>query len=128
MKHSVFIILVSFALFGCGESTPSNFEQVGYFKNDNKLRYFTYQVADAGNSTTENISKELLASITQHGSRQMHTEGKVTAAFYYIKPNQAPNISNLAAQAANDMAHQRSPVVAIWQMPNGQTNVIQNPE
>lgn len=102
-------------------SSSSLFEQVGYFKSENNLRYYTFWVK-------EPMKKEqLLEEVKLHGSQQRNTSGQVTASFYYTSKIEAPDITNLDAQTANEVAHEKKPAVAVWIMPNGQINIIENP-
>jgi hypothetical protein len=127
MNRIFVMLLLTLTLVGCG-SSESNFDQVGYFKSENKLRYFTFQIKDPIGSTQTNISSALRAEIESHGKMQMNTSGHITASFYYLSPNNAPDITNLSAQQANDTAHAHKPIIAVWIMPTGKINVITNPK
>lgn len=127
------VLLISLFLNNsCGESSTANdklsFEQIGYFKSDSKLRYFTFYVKSDSLINPNSISEKIYSEIKEHGSKQMNTSGEITASFYYLDKAQTPDITTLSAQEANDLAHKRKPVVAVWQMPNGQINLIKNPE
>lgn len=146
MKKSLFtnLLLASlFLVFSCGEISKTEikssktemksedkltFEQIGYYKNVSKLRYFTFWVKSNSVINPNSISEKIYNEIKEHGSKQMNTSGKITASFYYLVKEQAPDITLLSAQKANDLAHNKKPIVAIWQMPNGQVNLIKNPE
>ncbi len=139
MKKSLFtnLLLASlFLVFSCGEISKTErksedkltFEQIGYYKNDSKLRYFTFWVKSNSVINPNSISEKIYNEIKEHGSKQMNTSGKITASFYYLTKEQAPDITLLSAQKANDLAHNKKPIVAIWKMPNGQVNLIKNPE
>jgi len=67
-------------------------------------------------------------ALKKHGSKQMNTSGRVTASFYYINKNSAPDITMLDSQKANDIAHERKPIASVWIMPTGRINLIKNPE
>lgn len=120
--------------FSCGQEElqfngkPISFEQVGYFKGSNNLRYFTFNMRTEGNIDRNNIPKELLELTKKHGSKQMNTPGEITASFYYYGETQAPDITNLSAEEANSKAHEMKPVIAVWIMPNGQIHQLENPE
>lgn len=120
------IIFISLAFSSCNsdnntKTSTSSFVQVGYFKGENNLRYYTFWVK-------EPMKKEqLLEEVKLHGSQQRNTSGQVTASFYYTSENEAPDITNLDAQTANEVAHENKPAVAVWIMPNGQINIIENP-
>lgn len=125
-----------FLIFSCGETSKNEkkskdnltFEQIGYFKNDSKLRYFTFWVKSDSLINPNSISEKIYNKIKEHGSKQMNTSGKITASFYYLNKEQTPDITLLSAQKANDLAHNKKPIVAVWQMPNGQVNLIKNSE
>lgn len=137
-----FICIIS--LFSCGDNkvdkTESGqktevkkknqleFEQIGYMKGDNKLRYFTFYVKSKETLKYNSIPKSALREIKVHGSKRMNTSGQVTASFYYIDKASTPDITLLSAQEANDLAHERKPIASVWIMPNGQINLIENPE
>lgn len=105
-----------------------DFEQIGYFKGDNNLRYFTFYVKTTEPLVTQSIPEEIYVELEKHGSKQMNTSGQVTASFYYIDRNSTPDITNLDAQRANDVAHEQKPIAAVWIMPTGKINLIKNPE
>ncbi len=139
MKKTLFTSLLITSLFlnfSCGETTKteeksidkSTFEQIGYYKNDSKLRYFTFWVKSDSLINPNSISEKIYDEIKEHGSKQMNTNGKITASFYYLDKGQTPDITLLSAQEANDLAHNKKPIVAVWKMPNGQVNLIKNPE
>lgn len=134
------IIIVSIFLVGCDSvssseessvKTPSSFvkfEQVGYLKADNNLRYFTFWLNTNAAIKSDTLSPELLDKIRKHGSSQMNTRGQVTASFYYLEKSQTPDITLLSAQNANDVAHNKKPIATVWIMPNGQVNLFEKPE
>lgn len=136
MKKILFTSLLITSLFlnlSCGETTSSSkdklsFEQIGYYKNDSKLRYFTFWIKSDSLINPNSISEKIYNEIKEHGSKQMNTSGKITASFYYLDKGQTPDITMLSAQGANDLAHKSKPIVAVWKMPNGQINLIKNPE
>jgi len=115
----VFFSFLGSSCSGDGKTANSPFEQVGYFKGENNLRYYTFWVKE----TMKN--EQLLEAVKLHGSQQRNTSGQVTASFYYTSKNQAPDITNLDAETANEIAHEKKPAVAVWIMPNGQINVIE---
>jgi len=104
-----------------------NFEQVGYYKGDNKLRYFTFYVKHGYTVINDSLPDELRNRIEYHGSKQMHTDGRLTASFYYFDKQNAPDITLLSAQEANDVAHERKPIMSVWIMPTGSVNTFVNP-
>ena len=118
--------------FSCGESSSKkeklSFEQIGYFKNNNKLRYFTFWIKPDSMINPNSISEKTYNAIKEHGSKQTNTSGKITTSFYYLDKGQTPDITLLSAQEANDLAHTKKPIAAVWIMPNGQINLIKNPE
>jgi hypothetical protein len=139
MKKTLFTTLLIISLFlnfSCGKTTKTkekskdklSFEQIGYFKNDNKLRYFTFWINSNNQINPSSISEKSYNEIKEHGSKQTNTSGKITASFYYLDKEQTPDITMLSAQDANDLAHKKKPIVAVWKMPNGQINLIKNPE
>lgn len=139
MKKSILSFLVLFSLilvFSCGENSSSvknskdnlTFEQIGYFKNSNKLRYFTFYVKSDSLINPNSINQNVFDEIEKHGSKQTNTSGEITASFYYLNKEQTPDITLLSAQEANDLAHNKKPIAAVWIMPNGQINFIKNPE
>jgi hypothetical protein len=108
--------------------TSLSFEQVGYYKGESKLRYFTFYVSSAEPLKENNLPHDFLDNLKEHGSKQMNTSGQITASFYYLTRDSTPDITTLSADKANDIAHNRKPIVAVWIMPNGQINVIEKPE
>ncbi len=134
-KYLLTSLLLSslFLIFSCGEtSTPStdklSFEQIGYYKNDSKLRYFTFWIKSDSLLEPNLITEKIFSEIQEHGSKQSNTSGKITASFYYLDKRQTPDITLLSAQEANDLAHNKKPIAVVWIMPNGQINFIKNPE
>lgn len=131
----IIVILFVLVLTSCGDDkvkTKSGatltFEQIGYFKNDEtKLRYFTFYVKSPTPLSAESIPDDVFSEIKDHGSKQFNTAGCVTASFYYIDRSSAPDITSLSAQRANDVAHDRKPIAAVWIMPKGNINLIKNP-
>ena len=105
-----------------------NFEQIGYFKGDNNLRYFTFYVKSSEPLNAQSIPEDVFEELKKHGSNQMNTSGQITASFYYIDKNSTPDITTLDAQRANDVAHERKPIASVWIMPTGKINLIKNPE
>lgn len=138
LKHIASILVVGIFLIlsvasGSDEQksqsyTNLNFEQVGYYKGENKLRYFTFYIKSSESLNRDSLSEDIFEELKKHGSKQMNTSGQITASFYYLDRNSAPDITNLDAQRANDLAHNSKPVAAIWIMPSGQINLIKNPE
>lgn len=131
----VAVAFIVFAFASCesgGEKTKSgnnlDFEQIGYYKGDNNLRYFTFYVKASQSLYADSIPEDIFEALKNHGSKQMHTSGQVTASFYYIDKSSVPDITNLDAQKANDIAHDRKPIAAVWIMPTGNINLIKNPE
>lgn len=104
------------------------FQQIGYFKGDNNLRYFTFHVKSSERIEENSILEDVFKVIKEHGSKQMNTSGQITASFYYIIEGSAPDISLLNSEEANKIAHARKPIAALWIMPSGQINLIKNPE
>jgi hypothetical protein len=102
-------------------------EQIGYFKGDNRLRYFTFYVSHGYQIVDGVIPYEMQSRIKAHGAAKMHTQGQVTASFYYLDRDATPDVTLLSAQAANDLAHDRKPIMSVWIMPNGQVNSFVNP-
>ena len=131
------IVIVGFALllFTACETkeikTPSginvDFEQIGYYKGENKLRYFTFYVKTSPSVNRSTISKEMLNEIKKHGSNRMNTSGQITASFYYFDRNSTPDITLQSAQRANDLAHEKKPIASVWIMPSGDINLIIDP-
>ncbi len=139
LKHFVsLLVVVAFIVFAVasseseGEKTESginlNFEQIGYYKGENKLRYFTFYVNSSETLNPDSISEDVFEALKKHGSKQMNTSGQITASFYYIDKSSVPDITTLDAQKANDIAHERKPIASVWIMPTGQINLIYNPE
>ena len=136
MKKTIFTSLLITSLFlnlSCGETASSSkdklsFEQIGYYKNDSKLRYFTFWVKSDSLINPNSISEKIYTEIEKHGSKQTNTSGKITASFYYLDKGQTPDITLFSAQESNDLAHNKKPIAAVWIMSNGQINFIKNPE
>lgn len=145
MKN-LFLLSVLFLLFSCdsqsvnssGSGSQNNstiekplkadFKQIGYFKGDDRLRYFTFFVDYPKEVNRDSIPSDLLNQIKSHGSKQQNTAGKVTASFYYLDLGSTPDITNYNANRANDIAHEKKPIASVWIMPNGSINVFQNPQ
>jgi uncharacterized protein YxeA len=105
-----------------------NFEQVGYYKGDNKLRYFTFYVKSNESINPNSIPQDFINAVKDHGSNQTNTSGQITASFYYLDKANTPDITSLTASRANDLAHNKKPIIAVWIMPNGNVNLMENPE
>lgn len=105
-------------------------EAVGYFKKDG-LRYYTYNVQLIKGGIAQDtivLTPGVLELFKSHGEERMHTDGNVTASFYYLNQD-APNISVLeSGQLANDMSHASMPIVSVWIMPTGDINVFEKPQ
>lgn len=130
MKRLSFLLLLIVA--ACGQpskTTPKlEFEQVGYYKGENNLRYLTFYVQSNMAINKDSIPESVLEQIKTHGVTRMHTEGQVTASFYYLSKSQTPDITMLTAQEANDLAHQRKPIASVWIFPTGNVEMIVKPE
>lgn len=135
----LYFFMISFFLLmlGCDElvkeiekqeKTKVSFEEMGYFKSNN-LRYKTFFLTSKSISHKDSIPEGVILKIREHGSKQTNTSGNITASFYYLDRNKTPDISNLQnAEVANNMAHDNKPVIAVWIMPNGNINLLKNPE
>jgi hypothetical protein len=140
MKHINQLVIAFAALCiiitSCDVATEQNvptapevtFEQIGYLKTESKLRYFTFYINVEDSIARDSIPQYLKNAIREDGSAQMNTDGCVTASFYYLDKNQAPDITYLSPDQANTIAHERTPLASVWIMPNGQVNLIENPE
>ena len=128
MRLILFILCAAVVLLAACGGSDDPFEQVGYYKGDNNLRYFTYYVEGYESVDRDNLPAELVSLIREHGRSRVNTDGQVTASFYYLKPGAAPNITLMSAQQANDAAHNRKPVMSVWILPTGRVNVFKNPE
>ena len=128
----VFVFSCSYSEQSRSENTMTGnvfkFEQIGYFKGDNNLRYFTFYINSALQIDRDSISDDLYDTIKEHGSQRMNTSGQITASFYYIDKGNTPDITMLSASKANELAHEMKPIAAVWIMPTGQINLIKNPE
>jgi hypothetical protein len=133
---TLFIVFLFLALaYASGSEDNSSldeptvkFEQVGYYKGNNKLRYFTFYINSTEELLTDSIQADVFDAIKQHGANRMNTSGQVTASFYYINKESVPDITNLSADQANKLAHQRKPIASVWIMPSGEINLIKNPQ
>jgi hypothetical protein len=76
MKNLLFIFLLFIS--SC-TSEPEFATKVGYFKDANKGRAFTYILPDKYTTT----------QISAHAKKQMHTPGKMTTVFYYSSSDKA---------------------------------------
>lgn len=104
------------------------YHQVGYYKGENNLRYFTVFVGGNDSSEIDTENMDLLQDVRRHGSTQSNTKGQVTATFYYRDRASTPDITLLDAERANDAAHAARPFAAVWILPSGDINLIENPE
>jgi len=120
----LFVIILMMASLGFGKGIV-NFKRIGYMKV-NKLRYFTFNISTKIKFNREKIPNNIKNAIKKHGSKQMNTIGKITASFYYLKG--APDVTLLTPMKANNLAHDKKPIISVWVMPNGQVNVFENPE
>lgn len=94
----------------CSGGSSTSFTQVGYFKDSNKFRVFTYHVSDTN-----------WFEIYKHASELMHTQGAPTAAYYYTDRNLVKNISSLNSFGdAIDHAYNPGCVFSYWKKPNGE--------
>lgn len=87
-KIAKVLLCFSCILFLSACSTNSDFEQIEYYKNDNKWRVFVYI---APNATIEQIK--------EHARKQMYTPGRTTDVYYY---RQRPDITPYAVTTASD--------------------------
>ncbi len=125
MKRFLLLLLLPF-VFACSSDSIS-FRQVGYFKAENRLRYFTFLIDTTQRVSADFSEDDFWKQIKQHGSEQMNTPECVTASFYYIE--KAPDISNyMREEDANNAAHEANPIASVWIMPNGQVNLIKQPQ
>lgn len=107
MKKLFFPIII--ALFAsCNGNSSTDFTEVGYFKDANKFRVFTYYVSDTN-----------WLDIYTHAEQLMHTHGAPTAAYYYTDRSLVKNISSLSTFAdAIDHAYVPGCVFSYWKKPN----------
>jgi hypothetical protein len=130
------IVAIVFALaelIGKKKDNTSNkknkltFEQIGYFKSQDRLRYFTFYV-EVPEQPDYIHSENFYNEIKKHGAGQMYTDGKTTASFYYLDKKSTPDITLLNAQQANNIAHENNPIASVWIHPTGKINLIKNPQ
>ncbi|MBC8197639.1 MAG: hypothetical protein H8E60_07115 [Candidatus Marinimicrobia bacterium] len=79
----IFIIIPILLFFSCG-STPSKFNEVEYYKSDNKDRIFLLTFKEG---TTE-------SEIRQEASRKMNTQGRMTGVYFFKENATLPSIWN----------------------------------
>lgn len=104
------------------------FEQIGYFKSPDKLRYYTFYLDTDLDIENEDQYSELKTIVEKHGSELMNTSGKVTVGFYYTNKSNTPDITNYSAERANELAHEKKPLFSVWNYGNGQIKLIEKPE
>lgn len=105
-------------------------EQIGYFWNkDIGLRYKTFYISSDNGTLGDSLSSSFLSQIKAHGSSQQQTPGKVTASFYYTNKEGTPDVTMArSGEEANATIHRKKPRVAVWKLPSGDINLIENPE
>lgn len=89
MRLILFILCAAVVLLAACGGSDDPFEQVGYYKGDDNLRYFTFYVEGYESADRDDLPAELVALIKEHGSSRVNTDGQVTASFYYLKPGAA---------------------------------------
>lgn len=106
------------------------FKQVGYFKGENKQRYFTFYILTNKDSLSidrNNLNEDLLKAIKSHGSNQQNTKGQNTVSFYYTSKEETPDITLFNASKAREVAHNKNPIASVWNYGNGNIKIIKNP-
>ena len=126
-------LILSFSLlflFSCGnskkaevENSIASFDKVGYFKSPNKLRYYTIHLK----TSETDVSQVLKDAVLEHGKKLMNTAGQTTVGFYYLQRENTPDITNLSASKANEVAHNHKPLFTVWNYGNGNVMLLENP-
>ncbi len=122
-----FLVIRSCGNSESSESEKVKFELVGYFKSPTKLRYYTFAVQTSLNLDNPLEFEEFKKQVSQHGSKQTNTAGQITACFYYETIEGTPDITTLNATQANKTAHDYKPILAYWNLGNGNNNLIERP-
>jgi len=107
--------------------TAVSFKQVGYFKSQSRFRVFTFYVKINSPIQKGNIPDEILTAIKQHGRRQMHTSGCITASFYYFNKSKTPDVTMETSYAnAVNTAQSFKPAVFVLINPADEVTFGQN--
>lgn len=138
-KNIISIVLISmfFVLsYSCNSDTKIKvtetlsieFEQIGYFKNDQQ-RVFTFYINSTEIIDKNNIPEKLWSVIEEHGKKQMNTQGKNTQSFYYLSRTNAPDVTNMKTyEGAIDKASLNEPLALVYIMFNGDKGIIKKPK
>ena len=108
-------------LAGCNEPSRPTYDQIGYYKAENKSRVFSYQIPE---STTK-------AEIVEHGSRLSWTEGRITTACYWHNPPHeskdlltlAPSMEVALVRGCGKRPNGHKPAYQFWRSPAGEQSV-----
>lgn len=125
------IVIVSITSKSSYKSTsPYNFKQEGYFKDEDKFRIFSYQVVGLQKMSIDSIPNNVWQIIKEHGSNQMHTVGSRTGVFYFFDNTVCPadpiTLPKSWIDACNN-ACKFHPFAAIWIEMNEETKLIKDP-
>ena len=123
------ILALFVIVYGCTEKNQKySFEQIGYYKADNKMRAFTFLINTSEKLNKDSIPDELWTTIQNHGNNMMHTQGRQTQSFYYLSREQTPDVTMVNSyDAAINAAYNKKPLAVVSQDISG-VNLIKNPE
>lgn len=114
---------------GTSDSTSNDFEEIGYWKGNNKHRIFTFYIKSAENIQRDSIPKELWTAIKGHGEKRMNTSGKNTLSYYYLNKQNTPDVSSYKTyDGAYEKAMCANPIAEVFIQFNGEKGLIKNPE
>lgn len=119
------IVLVILGIVFYNLLTPeaSNFEQAGYFKQEN-FRVYTYNIK--ASIERNNLSDSLINEMKQQAIADMQTKGKQTQVFFY--ENTAPDITLAGSyNKAIETCYAKKPVFVVIKDNNGKNYFEINP-
>lgn len=117
MKKLALAIISTFWLLSC--SSGPKFDQVAYFKDNDRYRVMVYVAPDA-----------TIEQIKEHAQSQMNTPGRLTVVYYYrseigLFPNTVTSATSMID--AMEMGLRSGCIAGYWKYPTGAESFIENP-
>lgn len=123
MRYCLTHIALVTILVSCGDApSGSTYDQVGYYKGDNKSRVFSYRIPRDAKRT----------EVNEHGNKLMWTKGRITVACYWHNPpydakdavTGAPSMEVALARACGERSGGHKPLYQFRRSPNDGKSLV----
>jgi hypothetical protein len=107
MKIRITLLAFAVSIVGCGGGSFPDHAQVGYFKDSQRNRAFTFNCSECNESL-----------MREHANQQPHTVGQITYVAFY--GGSAPDITGSSNYyKATDIASSSGPLLEFMKNPSG---------